>query len=249
MRNEQRSVEVQLRESHPEDIWAAKGAAYQVPYTELCLALAGTLAADWLTVWDTATRKLNWPQLDWYLPRQGGLVAWAGYAADFTLRQTGQTVFTAEDWYRFHFLDQIKCFGRAALADEYFRYFRNYEFETANAKFFRELAKVLADPGRRPNLEFLWFCFLWDRHVIPLEFWTNEAIASFYRAKTGDDGTLFYKEKIRNWKRELKLKEASSLLVRGWDDATDRIKLEKRKDVLRRIDKIYGIPVPRLPER
>ena len=84
--------------------------------------------------------------------------------------------------------------------------------------------------------------------TIPFQFWTNEAIAGYYRAKTGDDGTQFNKERIRNWKRLLNLKEASPFLVRGWDDANKRLKLEKRREILKRIDKVHGIPIPVLPD-
>ncbi len=88
---------------------------------------------------------------------------------------------------------------------------------------------------------------MWDRQLIPLQFWTNDAIAGYYRAKTGDNGTRFNKERIRDWKRALKLKETLPLLVVGWDDAKKRIKLETHIEVLKRIDEIHGIPIPRLP--
>ena len=95
-------------------------------------------------------------------------------------------------------------------------------------------------------MEFLRFCFLWDRFIIPLQFWTNEGIAGYYRAQTGDDGTEFNKERIRDWERALKLKQEKPPLVVGWDDAKKRIKLETRMAVVKRIDEIHGIPIPRL---
>lgn len=236
--------------SHPEDIWVKKGPKYAAPFEEVHAALARLLMSDWHSVWDRNTVVPC--QREWYLKREAGLWAWADYAADFQLRQTGKQAFTAEDYYQFHLCDEIKSVGAAGLADEYFHHFRDYEFATKNEGFIEALNRALKNKGRQPNLEFVRFCFLWDRHVIPFEFWTNEAIAGYYRSNTGDDGTKFNKERVRDWKRALKLKEASPLLARGWDDANNRIKLETRPEVLARIDKIYGdkgqgFPIPRLP--
>jgi len=198
-------------------------------------------------VWDKNTRAFGYPQIGWYLNREAGLLAWADYAANFQLKQAGKNAFTVEDYYQFHFLDEIKRIGKEALADDYFRQFREYEFATKNQEFIHGLSRTLTNKGRRPNLEFLWFCFLWDRQLIPLQFWTNDAIAGYYRTTSGDDGTRFNKENIRNWKRALKLKETPPLLVVGWDDAKKRIKLERRIEVLKRIEEAHKIPIARLP--
>ena len=198
-------------------------------------------------MWNKNTRALGYWQLGWYLNREAGLLAWANYAADFQLRQTGKQSFTAVDYYQFHLFDEIKRIGKEALADEYFRYFREYEFTTKDQEFFQDLGHALTNEGRRPNLGFLWFCFLWDRLVIPFQFCTNETIAGWYRANTGDDGTQFNKERIRDWKRTLKLKETPPLYGVGWDDAKKRIKLETRIEVLKRIKEIHAIPIPDLP--
>jgi hypothetical protein len=239
-----------LRVSHLEDIWVKNGPQYAAPFEEVQQALCDLLADDWRTVWDRNTKIDS--RREWYLKRDAGLWAWASYAADFRLRQTGKISFTAEDYYQFHLCDEIKRVGTEALADEYFHRFRDYEFATKNEKFIQNLNRALTNTGRQPNREFVWFCFLWDRFVIPLQFWTNEAIAGYYRANRDDDGKELNKERIRDWKRALKLKEASPVLVRGWDDANNRIKLETRPGVLARIDKIYGdkgqgFPIPRLP--
>ena len=216
---------------------------------EVHRALAGLLADDWRTVWDKNTRAFSYSQIEWYLNREAGLLAWANYEADFLLRQTGKQSFTAEDYYQFHLFDEIKRIGKEALADEYFRNFREYKFATKNQEFIHGLSRTLTNKGRRPNMEFLWFCFLWDRFApIPFQFWTNEAIAGYYRAKTGDDGTQFNKERIRDWKRALKLKETPPLLAVGWDDAKKTVKLERRIEVLKRIAEIHGILIPDLPD-
>ena len=235
-----------MRASHPEDIWKEKGPQYAASVQEVQQALASCLARDWRTVWDKNTRALGYSQLGWYLNREAGLLAWANYAADFLLRQTGKKSFTAEDYYQFHFLDEIKRIEKQALADDYFRHFREYEFATKNQEFIHGLSRTLTNKGRRPNMEFLWFCFLWDRLVIPFSFCTNETIAGWYRTKTGEDGTQFNKERIRDWKRTLKLKETPPLLGVGWDDGKKRIKLETRIKVLRCIDAIHAIPIPDL---
>jgi hypothetical protein len=228
--------------SDPEDIWKEKGPQYAASLDEVRQALAALLMDDWRLVWDKNTRT----PIDWYLNRQAGLLAWANYAADFQLRQTGKTSFTAEDYFQFRLLDEVKRVGSEALADEYFHHFRDYEFATKNQEFIHGLHRALTNEGLRPNLKYLWFCLLWDRFIIPFQFWHNEAIAGYYRAKTGDDGTQFNKERIRNWKRGLRLKEAPPLLVRGWDDANKRLKLEKRREILKRIDKVHAIPIPDL---
>src|SRR5258707_8316633 len=88
--------------------------------------------------------------------------------------------------------------------------------------------------------------FFMGQRVIPFQFWANDAIAGYYRTTSGDDGTRFNKESIRNWKRALKLKETPPLLGVGWDDVKKRIKLERRLKFLKRIDEIHGIPIPRL---
>jgi hypothetical protein len=230
---------------HPEDIWVGKGPKYQAPFDEVERALACLLADDWRAVWDANT-KVDYHR-EWYLKRDAWLKAWAGYAADFQLRQTGKTSFTAEDFYQFHFCDEIKRVGSEAMADEYFHPFHDYEFAKKNQGFIETLCRALTNKGRQPNLAFVGFCFLWDRSVIPFQFWANEAIAGWYRATTGDDGTKFNKERIRDWKRCLKLKQTPPLLAVGWDDAKNHIKLEKRREVLSRIDKIHCIPIPRLP--
>jgi hypothetical protein len=232
--------------SDPEDIWKEKGPKYAASFDEVRQALAGLLANDWRAVWDKNTHSYS--PIGWYLNRQAGLLAWANYAADFQLRQTGKTSFTAEDYFQFRLLDEVKCVGSEALADEYFHHFRDYEFATKNPEFIHGLSRALTNEGRSPNLEYLRFCFLWDRFIIPFQFWHNEAIAGYYRAKTGDDGTQFNKERIRNWKRDLKLKQTPPLLVRGWDDANKRLKLEKRREILKRIDKVHAIPIPVLPD-
>jgi hypothetical protein len=241
-----------LRASHPEDIWEEKGSQYAAPVQEVQQALANLLVHDWHPVWDKNTRifagTFNYAHIEWYLNRQAGLSAWANYAADFQLRQTGRTSFTAEDYYQFHLFGEIKRVGKEALADEYFHHFRDYEFATKNQDFIQGLNRALTNKGRRPSTEFLWFCFLWDRFFFPFQFWTNEAIAGHYREKTGDDGTQFNKERIRDWKRALKLKETPPLLVVGWDDAKKRIKLETRIEALKRIDAIHAIPIPDLPD-
>jgi hypothetical protein len=235
--------------SDPEDIWKEKGPQYAAPLDEVRQALAGLLACDWRTVWDKNTRApICDLSTDWYLNRQEGLLAWANYPADFQLRQTGKTSFTSEDYFQFRLFDEVKRVGRDALSDEYFHDFRDYEFAMNNQEFIHGLSGALTNEGRSPNIEFLWFCFLWDRFTIPFQFWTNEAIAGYYRAKTGDDGTQFNKERIRNWKRLLRLKEASPFLVRGWDDANKRLKFEKRREILKRIHKVHGIPIPNLPD-
>jgi hypothetical protein len=236
-----------VRASHPEDIWLEKGPQYAAPVGEVQQALASCLVADWRTVWDKNTWAFGYPQIGWYLNHEAGLLAWADYAANFQLKQTGNNAFTAEDYYQFHLFDEIKRIGKEALADDYFRHFREYEFATKNQEFFQDLGLALTNKGRRPNLEFLWFCFLWDRQLIPLQFWNNDAIAGYYRTKADDDGTRFNKERIRDWKRALNLKETPPLLGVGWDDAKKRIKLERRIEVLKRIDEIHGIPIPRLP--
>jgi hypothetical protein len=236
-----------VRASHPEDIWLEKGPQYAAPVGAVQQALASCLVADWRTVWDKNTRAFGYPQIGWYLNREAGLLAWADYAANFQLKQTGKNACTAEDYYQFHLFDEIKRIGKEALADDYFRQFREYEFATKNQEFIHGLSRTLTNKGRRPNLEFLWFCFLWDRQLIPLQFWTNDAIAGYYRAKTGDDGTRFNKERLRDWKRALKLKETPPLLVLGWDEGKKRIKLERRIEVLKRIEETHGIPIPDLP--
>lgn len=132
------------------------------------------------------------------------------------------------------------------MVDDHFRHFREYEFAARNQEFIHGLSRTLTNKGRRPNLEFLWFCFLWDRQLIPLQFWTNDAIAGYYRAKTGDNGTGFNKERIRDWKRTLKLKETPPLLFLGWNEGKKRIKLEQRIEVLKRIEETHRIPIPDL---
>ena len=249
--------------SHPEEIWEGKGPQYAASLKEVHQALAGWLVDDWRTMWDRGTRALlalqeqpsgadlafRDSQLRWYLNREAGLSAWANYAAAFQLRQTGRTSFTAEDYYQFHLFDEIKRVGKDALADEYFHHFWDYERATKSQDFIHGLSRALTNKGRSPNTEFLWFCFLWDRLIIvPLQFWTNEAIAGYYRAMTGDDGTQFNKEQIRNCKRALKLKGTPPLLAVGWDDAKKSVKLERHIEVLRLIDKIHAIPIPDLPE-
>ena len=235
-----------MRASHPEDIWLEKGPQYAAPVGEVKQALASCLVADWRTVWDKNTRAFGYSQIGWYLNREAGLLAWADYAANFQLKRTGKNAFTVEDYYQFHFFDEIKRIGKEALADDYFRHFKEYEFATKNQEFFQDLGCALTNKGLCPNIGFLRFCFLWDREVIPFQFWANDAIAGYYRTTSGDDGTRFNKESIRNWKRALKLKETPPLLGVGWDDVKKRIKLERRLKFLKRIDEIHGIPIPRL---
>ncbi len=109
--------------------------------------MAGCLVADWRIVWDKNTQAFGYPQIGWYLNREAGLLAWANYAAGFQLGQTGKTAFTAEDYYQFHLFEEIKRIGKEALADDYFRHFREYEFATKNQEFIHGLNRTLTNKG------------------------------------------------------------------------------------------------------
>ena len=60
----------------------------------------------------------------------------ANYAAGFQLGQTGKTAFTAEDYYQFHLFEEVKRIGKEALADDYFRHFRETNLQQKTKSLF-----------------------------------------------------------------------------------------------------------------
>ena len=156
----------------PEKLWEDKGGDYMAPHDEVLERVARWLEPDLQEVWDGNT-CIKQP---WFLARNAGLRAWSFYEADLRLKPFYREKYTLSDYCEFKLLAGMQKHGEAEVKDPYWSDFLSFMTQTEGISFWgRIVEKAKLKPAQHQLVHRL-FCFLWDREVVPFEFWTYSAM-------------------------------------------------------------------------
>jgi hypothetical protein len=190
----------------PESIWESNP-NHRAPRSEVEGILARWLIEDYRPLWDSLTKI----ETAWYLSREIGLNALARQMAKSRLKVHYRESYSLQDFRQFRLAESWQRDG-SKIDDELAADLAAHLMEVDSAKFLRWAGNVqrLKSVALNPLQGF--YCCLFDRAEIPLEFWTFPAATAYLQFRTRLAQGLT-QECLRQWAKRLGLTTAKPQIV------------------------------------
>jgi hypothetical protein len=234
----QGSSEEQLAraEVDPYYLWENLEPEDTVPYATVRAGLVRFITAQRRSQWDLVTE----PKTPEHLARDAGLRAWATHEAEQRMTLHLLSAYSAADFHTLHFAEEIREGGN--LNDPEWGPLIHYKLAVRDRVFFERIGLLMSQQGNWEHRAKMLFCMLWDRALIPLEFWCVPAATVFLRealvaCSINIAGVTEYT--VRQWIHRLGLKRAMPpVVLKYWN-----------KKVMPRIDddaaRVHGLVIDR----
>jgi len=208
----------------PHRLWQGFGSNDSLPYETVLEGFTRYLAHTIRWSWDDQTPV----QHAYYLARDEGLRAYCRHAATVRLGMQPPPSYTHVQFKELIFFEQMRKGAREAMA------------ASSRGSLFEQVHKILlkrklpvGDMGR-------WvFCLLWDRAIIPLEFWSYPATECFLATKLRARNAVPNEQRLRKWASRMKLVHAYSVVT----DFNSRVGIPERGFNAEAF-RLSGIPTP-----
>jgi hypothetical protein len=196
----------------PEKLWEDKGADYIALYDEVLERVASWLESDLQKVWDGNT-FIKHP---WFLARNAGLRAWSLYEANLRLRPFYREKYTLADYCEFKLLVGMQK-HEAEVKDPSWSDFLSFMTQTEGISFLNRIVEKAKLKPAQHQLVHRLFCCLWDREVVPFEFWTYSAMqvrfAEILTKKGAADTSSVSEGNLRQLVARFKLTKSRHVIV------------------------------------
>jgi hypothetical protein len=181
--------------------------------------LAYAVVRDGLALFIAAQRRAQWnidtkPETPEHLARDAGLRAWAVHEAKQRMKLHLLPAYSAADFHTLHFAEEIRDGGN--LNDPEWKSLIDHKLAVRDRIFFERIGLLMGQQGNWEHRAMMLFCLLWDRALVPLEYWCVPAATVFLREALlacSINVAGVTECTVRQWIRRLGLKRAMPPVV------------------------------------